>query len=151
MLHGSKLPTDHLWSIAAPLSTPIANAAHALTSDAEFVTFANAALGSPAICTLTQAVRQGYLHSYSGFTTAMLTAHRPNSTATAKGHLDQQQQGQRSTQIPLVMFDTDDNADDTDTASPTVSSSYTTTPAYTQVILASHTLHSDLTGRFPVT
>ena len=151
VLHGSKLPTDRLWSISAPLSTPIANAAHALTSDAEFVTFAHAALGSPAISTLTQAVRRGYLHSYSGLTTAILTAHRPNSMATAKGHLDQQRQGQRSTQIPLVMFDTDDNADDANTASPTISSSYTNTSAYTQVILASHTLNSDLTGRFPVT
>ena len=49
------------------------------------------------------------------------------------------------------MFNTDNNADDTDTASSTISSSCTTTPAYTQVILASHILHSDLTGRFPAT
>lgn len=151
VLHGSKLPTDHLWSIAAPLSPPAANVAHALTSAAEFVTFAHAALGSPAISTLTQAVRRGFLQSYSGLTPEILTAHPPHSIATAKGHLDQQRQGQRSTQVPLVMFDTDDCSNDTDTASPPTSSADTTPHAYTKVVLASQTLHSDLTGRFPVT
>ena len=106
ILHGSKLPTDHLWLIATPtvpLSTPTANAAHALPSDAEFAKFTHAALGSPAISTLTQAVRCGYLQSYPGLTPAILTAHTPNSIATAKG------QGQWSTQAPLVMFDTEES------------------------------------------
>ena len=52
VLHASKLPTDHLWPIATPtvpLSTPTANAAHALPLNAEFVKFTNAALSSPAV------------------------------------------------------------------------------------------------------
>ena len=126
-----------------PLSTPTANAAHALPSDAKFT---HAALGSPAVSTLTQAVRCGYLQSYPGLTPAILTAYRPNSIVTAKGHLDQQRQGQRSTQAPLVIFDTDE-PDEPDIDSSPARPADAITRANTQ----SQTLHSDLTGRFPVT
>ena len=66
VLHGSKLPNDSLWSITQPAlitSPSIANATHVLPKDAAFIKFTHAALGSPIISTLSQAVRRGYLHS----------------------------------------------------------------------------------------
>ena len=81
----------------------------------------------------------------------MLAAHPPMSIATAKGHLDQHRQGQRSTHTPIDMFEIEDTSDlDSINYSP-VQSEHTVSQAYTRIILASSTLHSDLTGRFPVT
>ena len=154
VLHGFKLPNDSLWSIPQPalFTSPfIANATQALPNDAAFIKFTHAALGSPAISTLTQAVRRGYLHSYPRLTSKMLAAHPPMSIATAKGHLDQHRQGQRSTHTPIDMFEIEDTSDiDSIKCSP-VQSEHTVSQAYTRIILASSTLHSDLTGRFPVT
>ena len=114
VLHGFKLPNDSLWSIPQPAlftSPSIANATQALPNDAAFIKFAHAALGSPAISTLTQAVRRGYLHSCPCLTSKMLAAHPPMSIATAKGHLDQHRQGQRSTHTPIDMFEIEDTSD----------------------------------------
>ena len=126
----------------------MANAAHALPNDALFIKFTHAAHGSPAISTLTQAVRRGYLHTYPCLTLDMLVKHPPLSMATAKGHLDQHRQGLRSTHVPLDMFDIDNASD---TAAIITPQDDTASSAYTQIILASTTLHSDMTGRFPVT
>ena len=141
--------TDSLLSVTQPIvftSPSMANATHALPNDAAFIQYA--ALGSPAISTLTQAVRRGYLHSYPCLTSAMLATHPPLSMATAKGHLDQHRQGLQSTHTPIDMFDIDNTPDMAATISPP---DHTASSAYTRIILASTTLHSDLTGRFPVT
>ena len=131
VLHGSKLSTDFLWSVTQPVvftSPSMANATHAFPNDAAFIQFTHAALGSPAISTLTQAVRRGYLHSYPCLTSAMLATHPPLSMATAKGHLDQHRQGLQSTHTPIDMFDIDNTPDTAATISPpdhTASSAYT--------------------------
>ena len=149
VLYGLKSIDDNLWTLPTlPLATascPAAHAAYALPSDAEFVKFTHAAFGSPSITTLTKAVRRGYLDSYPRLTSLMLTAHPPNSIATAQGHLDQHRQGQNSTQIPVTIFNTKDTDED---LVPTDAPTQLT--AYTRVVLLSDTLHSDLTGRFPV-
>ena len=148
------MPDDSLWSIAYHSTLtlpPAANATHAIPSSTAFIRFTHAALGSQAISTITQAVRRGYLHSYPALTSAMLAAHPPTSIATAKGHLDQQRQGQRSTHIPLHMFDVDDPHTIDDVSSPSDPADNAASQTCTQIILASSTLHSDLTGRFPVT
>ena len=67
VFHGSKMPDDSLWSIGYHSTLtlpPAANATHAIP----FIRFTHAALGSPAISTLTQAVRRGYLRSYPALT-----------------------------------------------------------------------------------
>ena len=70
--------------------------------------------------------------------------------ATAQGHLDQHRQGQHSTNVPIRTFDVDGSLDD-NVQDPPENDVLTPPNAYTQVVLASQTLHSDLTGRFPVT
>ena len=65
--------------------------------------------------------------------------------ATTQGHLDLHRQGQHSTKTSLHTFDIDDPLDNNVPDSP--NDAVVTPPhAYTQVILASQTLHSDLTG-----
>lgn len=150
VLRGFKSPDDNLWTLPFLASNtalpPTVCAAYALSSDASFVKFTHASLGSPSLATLTKAVRRGYLHSYPRLTSLMLTAHPPISIATAQGHLDQHRQGQNSTQVPVTIFDTNDTDDDLVPADAP-----TQLTAYTRVVLLSDTLHSDLTGRFPVT
>ena len=69
------------------MTLPTVSAAYALSSDADFVKFTHAALGSLSLTTLAKAVRRGYLNSYSRLTSGMLTAHPPVTIATAQGHL----------------------------------------------------------------
>ena len=116
VLCGLKSPDDNLWTLPfLPLDTappPIACAAYALSSDADFVKFTHAALGSPSLTTLAKAVRRGYLKSYPRLTSVMLAAHPPVTIATAQGHLDQHRQGQNSTTVPTTIFPIDDPDED---------------------------------------
>ena len=88
VLRGLKSPDDNLWTLPfLAFNTallPTVRAAYALSSDASFVKFTHASLGSPSLTTLTKAVRRGYLHSYPRLTSLMLTAHPPISIATAQ-------------------------------------------------------------------
>lgn len=76
VLSAVKPSTTHLWSICHPEQpfqhvVSVTNAATALSTDAAFVKFTHAALGSPALSTLNAAVRRGYLHSYPRLTPAI--------------------------------------------------------------------------------
>ena len=55
----------------------------------DMVAFAHATLFSPALSTLQKALKNNYIH-IPGLTLASLKHHPPQSTATIKGHLDQQ-------------------------------------------------------------
>ena len=149
VLCGLKSPDANLWTLPFlphdTASLPTVSAAYALSSDADFVKFTHAALGSLSLTTLAKAVRRGYLNSYPRLTSGMLTAHPPVTIATAQGHLDQHRQGQKSTAIPTTIFPIDDPDED---ALPLDAPKHPT--AYTQLVLMSDTLHSDLTGRFSV-
>jgi hypothetical protein len=59
---------------------------------AELVVYSHATLFSPAISTLEQALKRGYIRNFPGLTAKTLQCHLPHSVATAKGHLDQVQQ-----------------------------------------------------------
>ena len=149
-----KVPASNLWTIPLPKHTnqPFAAATHALSADAEFVRFTHAALGSPSLSTLAKAVRRGYFHLYPRLTSTILSAYPPHSIATAQGHLDQHRKGQHSTKTPIIIFDSDSDSDIeplSDDTSDTCNSQ--TNLAYTKIVIISDTLHSDLTGRFPVT
>ena len=64
VLQGSRRPTDSLWHFPLDVQLPpldsSANAAISISSDADYVRFAHAALGSPSLSTLTRALRAGY-------------------------------------------------------------------------------------------
>ena len=111
-----------------------------ISSDAAFVRFAHATLGSPSNSTLLRALHAGYLSSFPQLTARLLQLHPPQLIAKAKGHLDQHRQGLDSTA---------DHPSSPPVASPPdpVDSPQT---VYVKTILASDTFHSDLTGRFPI-
>ena len=56
-----------------------------------------ASLGSPVISTLLRTLRKGYFATIPRFTSALLYKHKPNSVASALGHLDRRRQGIDST------------------------------------------------------
>ena len=63
-----------------------------------------ASFGSPAHSTLLRALRKGYLSTLSRFTSALFSKHKPNTVATAMGHLDRRRQGLDSTfPTPVVV------------------------------------------------
>ena len=100
-----KLPTDLFWQLPINQAfadsqtsvTCIANSVMALPSDNDFVAFMHAAFGSPCISTFLRALRRGWLDTIPRLTAALVSANRPNSIATALGHLDQKRQGLDST------------------------------------------------------
>jgi hypothetical protein len=77
---------------------------------AKTVAFLVTAAGTPTPSTLIQAINKGYL-ALPGLTADALRRNPPNSMATAKGHLDQTQQGQRSTKTTLPRHDSDEDTD----------------------------------------
>lgn len=119
------------------------------SKDGEFIKFIHASLGSPALSTLTHAVKANYLPSLSRLTCALLAANPPHTIPTALGHLDQVRQGQNSTKQFVSLFTdmTDDSLDSVQSVPDTSMNSNT----YTHVFALTETLHSDLTGKFPVT
>ena len=60
--------------------------------------FYHAALFSPSLSTLHQAIRSGFLSSFPGLSIRSLQLHPPISEATIKGHLNARRQHHRSTQ-----------------------------------------------------
>jgi len=67
-----------------------ANAATSTASPANLVAFAHAAMFSPAISTLAEALRCSHLPEFVGLTLQQLLKHPPQSIAMIKGHLDQE-------------------------------------------------------------
>jgi len=65
-------------------------------STADTVAFLHAAMGSPPLSTFITAIEKGYVDLPAISITAV-KRYKPRSLATAKGHLDQTRQGQRST------------------------------------------------------
>jgi hypothetical protein len=63
----------------------------------ELVAYAHAAMFSPVLTTLEQALTKGFLINFPGLTATSLRKHPPISIPMSKGHLDQTRQNQRST------------------------------------------------------
>eukprot|EP00980_Cylindrotheca_fusiformis_P004142 scaffold903_cov124-Cylindrotheca_fusiformis.AAC.1 len=87
-----------------PTSTPVILPipefqAHALSAPkaAELVSYAHAALFSPALSTLEKALAKGYLINFPGLSLQTLRQNPPVSLPMIKGHMDQIRQNVRST------------------------------------------------------
>jgi hypothetical protein len=98
-----QLPTNNLPVLPDENSMlPQMNSANGAPKAAELVVYSHATLFSPAISTLEQALKRGYIQNFPGLTTKTLQHHLPHSIATAKGHLDQVRQNLRSTRVKLT-------------------------------------------------
>ena len=81
--------TDGLWRI--PLQTGIAGNLIGVAGAASLVTFAHAALFSPALSTLITALERGHIQGMPGLNVQNVRRHPSQLTAMHKGHLDQTQ------------------------------------------------------------
>ena len=101
--YSPKSPTASSWTL--PIQRPLAqaNAIMSLPSDKKYVQFMFASFGSPAHSTLLRALRKGYLSTLARFTSTLFSKHKPNTVATAMGHLDRRRQGLDSTSpVPVI-------------------------------------------------
>jgi Reverse transcriptase (RNA-dependent DNA polymerase) len=164
------MPAPSSWqqheAIAEPThSTHIVN--HVLRTS-ELVAFAHAALFSPTLTTLEKALRNNLLVGFPGLTLTSLRDFPPTSTATIKGHLDQNRQNKAPTQkittdLPLLSLPiaTANAPATTETAANDALDKLDTQPTNqepTQFCFAAlfpiertGQVYSDQTGRFPTT
>ena len=139
----SKSPIATLWQLHLPSSQHTrAHAAFSSSSDKDFVVFALATFGSPAISTYEKAISRGYLSTFPRLSTRLLNVYPPQSQATAQGHLDQCRQGQDSTKSSVVSNTLPDSIND--------ASQQLRSDVFIKCITTTQTAHSDLTGRFPI-
>lgn len=106
--------------------------------------FLHAACGSPVPSTWIKAINNGHFATWPGLTAELVRKHLPKSTATIKGHLNQQRKNIRSTQPkPESPLDT----------SPASESPNERTHQVFAAVIATTTgeIATDLTGRFPTT
>ena len=148
---------DSLWHVTLPTVQPHACASaaqyHSIPSssstDESFVRFMHAAFGSPALSSFANAIRCKFIPSLPRLTSDILSANPPHTTPTALGHFDQTRQGQQSTKRFVSLFpDTEEST--LETVSPIMDNSINN-HAYIHVFVLTETMHSDLTGKFPVT
>ena len=173
ILDGIRTPATGLWHLSlvkttldiAPATSPPPMllhhsfaAIHSATP-AELVAFAHASLFSPALSTLTTALKRGYLPNFMGLTAKALRKYPPHSVAMVKGHLDQARKNQRSTKKALPS--TSPPTDTTDSPDPALIPDDPFPPSDPGNLRAHHCyatvfepatgqIHSDQTGQFVV-
>ena len=157
ILQDSKEKRDSLWHVKLPIITAQANASTNTytpaptksSKDVDFVKFIHAAFGSPSLSPFTDAIRANYIPSLTRLTCTILATNPPHTIPTALGYLDQVRQGQNSTKRFVSLF-TDMDSDLFDNTQPVPDNSINSY-TYTHVFSLTETMHSDLTGKFPVT
>jgi hypothetical protein len=162
-----KRVSDQLWSleVCRQKKEAQANLSIRLESDAEYAAFAHEAFGSPAVSTFYNAVSKGYLGNYPRLTAQMISANRPNTVATAKGHLDQTRKGMWSTKARVSVAnvkvkeaevvvvekntDMDGSTEDLTDIEDIAPEEEASEVVFTKLIDVDHECHSDGTGRNP--
>jgi hypothetical protein len=112
---------------------------------ADIVAFMHAALFSPAISTLTQAIDKGYIHHFPGLTAQTIRRHPPFSTATVKGHQDQIRKNVRSTKTQAEPVPSDPCTDAFPSDNPQGDRTHY---CYTDVHEITGQIFTDQTGKF---
>ena len=148
VLNGTRSPATRLWFLQPPHIPPTLNCALGAigsATPAEIVAFAHAALFSPALSTLEQAVKSGFLTNFPGLTLNQLRKHPPRSVAMTKGHLDQTRKNLRSTKtaIPDVT-----DVDQDDFSPIPFPAGIKTHHCFATVFEPTGQIYTDQTGRF---
>ena len=157
----SKSPAARLWDLSfgqhflEPSTPPHTSGSCSNVvnheTNSQFVQYVYASFGSPPPSTFKTAVAKGYLRTYSGLTTAIVNKNVPHTPASAKGHLDRNRKGQRSTRATVSsqlnprqseeVFDEDVSLDE---------HIYTSVyPIDDPELAAEYINYSDLPGKFP--
>jgi hypothetical protein len=151
---GQRHPPTGLWTIdlnppSPPSPNPQANSAYTTTNKRDLAQFLHQCCYSPTSSALITAIQHGNFATWPGLTAELIRKHLPKSDATVKGHLRQSFKNLRSTQTPnLVPTDT----------TPTVTqpinppdSPERTHWVYAAIFEPTGQIHTDQTGRFPIT
>ena len=164
ILCGNRCPYTKLWQISLRSPTnarknlmemsnnPQANALINKHSKIKnLVVFSHQALFSPRIRTLQAALDNNRVRNFPGLTAQTFKKHAPNSVATAKGHLDQIRANVNSTK-PKENQETEEDID-ADYMPEPLPKGKVTNACYAAVKVFETTgqVHSDQTGKFPVT
>ena len=157
LLKGNRCPHTGLWQV--PLQTkPFHHQAHTITNTSkasDLVKFSHSALFSPVISTLEKALQNHYIKGFPGLTAAALKKYPPHSVATAKGHLDQARANTQSTKPKPSKPNDNSTAQETAAelfpAAPEKGNSSEACYASIETFKPSRQVHTDQTGKFPVT
>jgi len=150
VLQGQRTPASKLWELnirPTPTAHAHANAAVGSASPANLVAFAHAALFSPALSTLAEALHRGHIPKFAGLTLDALRKYPPQSEAMIKGHLDQTRMNLRSTKPPSKTTSSSP-PHDTDAFPPALEHGDRTHFCYATMIAPTGQTHMDLTGKF---
>jgi hypothetical protein len=118
ILQGTRTATTRLWHFDLPHPAPPPpldpNEHHVMSAigsatPAELVTFAHAALFSPAPSTLAIVLKKGFVQNFPGLTKKTLAKYPPRLYAIVKGHMDQARKNQKSTKTATAPTDPDDD------------------------------------------
>ena len=163
VMSGTRTPPG-LWHFAIPAhqSTPTSRPDHYTALSAigypnasELVAYAHAAMFSPALSTLEQALQKGYIRNIPGLTAQTLRRHPPRSVATAKGHLDQTRKNLRSTKATTRSTSTNSPKDtpdiDNDVFPEHSEKSHDCYVAVHNLETTTGKIYTDQTGKFPCT
>jgi len=145
ILQGTHMPHTWLWELDLlhPIWPPTHQCQLAIGTDtvADLVAFAHAALFSPTLSTLQEALWCHHLPEFARLTLVHLCHLPPKSLAMHQGHLDQSWQNQSSTKC------TDDVTDDH--FPPTPVDGHKTHACFAAIIEPLGQIYTNQTGKFP--
>jgi hypothetical protein len=139
VMYGSRDPKSRLWRVnwkqkMKPESAQF-NHAHDDNNQKDLVNYLHAACFSPVKSTWIKAIKNGFFSSWPGLNEHSVEKYLSKSTSTAKGHLNQQRQNARTTNIKdAQLLDSETDQDH---------------GIKTQFVYAGQ-IYTDQTGRFPV-
>jgi hypothetical protein len=144
VMHGSRDPKSRLWRVNLNQKSKIheieCNYAHGNNKQKDLINYLHAACFSPVKSTWITAIKNGNFITWPGLTEHAVEKHLSKSTATTKGHLNQQRQNARTTQIKTTNARNEES--DTDRGIKTQF-------VYAATIDAGQ-IYTDQTGIFPV-
>jgi len=148
IMSGHRTPATKLWNldIQPPNAGTCTNAASGTTKPvrgtakpAKLITFAHATMFSPAVSTLAEALRHGYLPEFAGLTLECLQKYPLQSIPMMKGHMDQERKNLQSTKQQL---------EQKEDFLPGATSADITHACYVAMMEPTGQTYMDLTGKF---
>ena len=151
VLKGVRNPRDGLWDVSLPVPDTMQMniIIEKNKSKKELAQYLHACCYSPSISTLIRAIKNNHLATWPGINDINFTKHLPQSEATSKGHLDQEQAGLQSTKYKHTVESSE--TPDTDFFPSRQSTVMRTNDCCAIVVPFQETTkaYMDSTGRFP--
>jgi hypothetical protein len=144
LMYGSRDPKSRLWRVNLKQKFETENVqcnrAHDNNNQKDLINYLHAACFSPVKSTWITAIKNGNFSSWPGLTEHAVEKHLSKSTSTTKGHLNQQRQNARTTNIKDAQVIVTE---------PDIDHGVKTQFVYAATIDAGQ-IYTDQTGRFPV-